>query len=294
MDEIELVGTLLAPPEASDEVAGRSMDRLRTRMRTGPVRDRRKALMAGGAGLGLAAAVAAAAVVVASGDATPGERPHGPPSVSAPAGGRQVLLAAAGTAARSPETSGTYWYVKTVIGGRTLAETWQTDDRSWIRSAKAPGKLVEVRPPRPFRLAGEQVTAARLRSLPTEPAALRAWIERAVRHSDARTSSGALTAGDRRRLAFDSLVALVGELPAPPKVRAAALRAIADMPDVRSLGPVQGGEGLSIGGRRLVVDPATGRIRGTDFLVTMDGAEGLVNEPGGATVIAYWTDTPPR
>ena len=33
------------------------------------------------------------------------------------------------------------------------------------------------------------------------------------------------------------------------------MRAIADMPDVRSLGPVQGGEGLSIGGRRYAQAP---------------------------------------
>jgi hypothetical protein len=47
------------------------------------------------------------------------------------------------------------------------------------------------------------------------------------------------------------------------------------------------------GGRRLVVDPATGRVNGTSVFVTMDGAVYSVADPAGARIDAEWTDTMP-
>jgi hypothetical protein len=106
------------------------------------------------------------------------------------------------------------------------------------------------------------------------------------------------------------LISLVSQLPAPPRVRAAAFRAIAAYPNVKDLGPVRGGQGLqfslsavrpttagrSPGGKdddaRLVIDPVTSQIRETNYFVTPEG--GKVTAPDGATLVTGWTDVLPK
>jgi hypothetical protein len=260
------------------------------------------------------AAVAVAAVAVGTGvlgDA-------GTPATS----GQQILLAAATTAENTPEGTGAYWYVKVVSIGSRDGESWQDetwtgrDGRTWSRSTwqnpaaasaspsafpnTAPdGKVVEVRPPNPLRLGGAKVTIEQLQALPTDPAALKARIAELVSNSEIRTSAGTLTDAQREQAVFEGLVSLVSQLPAPPKVRAAALRAIATYPNVTSLGAVDGGQGLLIAfypgepPARLVIDPTSGQLRRTNVLVMTFG--GTMTSDGGIfAVTAEWTDALPR
>ncbi|MGD0553898.1 MAG: hypothetical protein ABSA93_02845 [Streptosporangiaceae bacterium] len=107
--------------------------------------------------------------------------------------------------------------------------------------------------------------------LPTNPAPLKAWLARYERTDISMA---------------DALIALQFEVPAPPRVRAAAYRVLASFPDVKNLGPVKGGQELLIsfpsggGWIKLVVDPATSLVRNeTDAKVaTTIEAAGWTNQ----------------
>jgi hypothetical protein len=256
----------------------------------------------------LTAVATAAAAAVAIGTSSSGESPgsgngsitHPPTSLS----GQQVLLVAAATAERTPEGSGAYWYVKTTCtnrkgGARTPLESWtRRDGRVWWKGKKTKGKMIKLMLPNPFRLGGPDVSFEQLQKLPTKPDALKAWIAASLKSSNVRTSAGKPDTAAQNELVFDGLVSLVSQLPAPPKVRAAAFRAIASYPNVKNFGAVKGGQGLSIsfgGGKKaanLVLNPKTSQITDTDFFVSADGAE--VTVPGGATIVAEWTNLPPN
>jgi hypothetical protein len=153
--------------------------------------------------------------------------------------------------------------------------------------------------PSPFRLGGPDVSFEQLQNLPTKPDALKAWIADALKHSDVRTSAGRPDATMQKQFVFNGLISLVSQLPAPPKVRAAAFRAIASYPNVKSIGKVKGGgQGLLISllgtQARLVVDPATSRVRDTNFFVTADGAVVSIPGTGGGTIVAEWTNLLPK
>jgi hypothetical protein len=140
------------------------------------------------------------------------------------------------------------------------------------------------------------VTLDELRAMPTEPDALKSWITEAVKNGGGRTSGGPIADNPEmlETATFSSLISLVSTVPAPPELRAAAFRAIAAYPEVESLGDVPGGKGLLLSGDvRLVVDPATGLVNGTSFLI-LDGALYTVAEPDSAKVTAEWTDTLPQ
>jgi hypothetical protein len=295
MDDLQMLATALATPDLTAEAIDRGRGRLRKKMR-GPARRRRFVWPA--ASLGLTAAAAAAAIVIAS-DATAPTPTSNSPGAALP--GRQVLLAAATSAERTPEGSGKYWHVKTVFSDRSAwPETWTRRDGSkWWKGEKTGGKLQRLVSPTPFRLGGPDVSFDRLQRLPTAPGALKAWIANSVEHSDVRTSAGRPNAAVRGRLVFDGLISLVSQLPAPPKVRAAAFRAIATYPGVKGLGAVGGGQGLLIPlgdgmQARLVVDPVSSRVRDTNVFVTDDGGEVWLPGAHRATVTAGWTNTLPR
>jgi hypothetical protein len=209
-----------------------------------PRRSKRPVFLAGA----LAAAAAATTAVVISAGGSGGSGPVTTPA--SPLSARQVLFAAAVTAERKPAASGTYWYIKTVnIGGKSSApmqwETWtRHDGRSWFRGDKTGDRIRRVFRPMPFRLGVLEVSFGRLQRLPTEPDALMASIATSIKHSDVRAMGVRPDAAMRKRLVFGGLVSLVSQLPAPPKVRAAAFRAIASYPEVENLGPVHGGQGL--------------------------------------------------
>ena len=120
-----------------------------------------------------------------------------------------------------------------------------------------------------------------------------------MRNSDIRTSAGKLTAAQQEESVFQGLVSLVSLLPAPPTVRAAALRAIASYPSVTDLGAVDGGRGLLVSfypgaqPARLVIDPQTGQLRRTNVLVLPYGGT-MFSDEGTYAITAEWTDTLPR
>lgn len=96
-------------------------------------------------------------------------------------------------------------------------------------------------------------------------------------------------------------VSTLWEVPAPPGVRAAALRALADMPTVTNLGAVEGGQALRVHFAPLPADkfadgkvpPGLGQMT---LVINLDTAT-LVSETtyqGTTTVMAAgWTDTMP-
>jgi hypothetical protein len=249
------------------------------------------------------AAAAVAAVVIGTGGSGISGGGQVPPAATS-LSGQQILLAAATTAERVPEGSGTYWYVKVASKGGTDSgnqwENWtQRDGQTWLRGEKTGGKVVEITEPAPFRLGGPEVSFEQLQKLPTDPDALKAWIADSIKHSDVRTSAGKPDAKMQAQFVFDGLISLVSELPAPPKVRAAAFRAIASYPNVESLGAVEGGQGLLITFEdgtpaRLVVDSATSQIRETNFFVTADGSSAGAGRGGSFTIVAEWTNSLPK
>ncbi|MGR6318160.1 CU044_5270 family protein [Micromonospora soli] len=246
----------------------------------------------------LTAVAAATAAVVLIGAAGPGSTGGDRAPTEVGTSGQRILLAAATTAEKMPAASGTYWYLRTESVGPP-SESWTgRDGRTWVRGAKTGGAVLELPLPTSFRLGGPDVTFDELQRLPTEPAALKQWIARSVRNSDVRTSAGRPNAALREQMVFDGLLSLVAQLPAPPNVRAAAFQAIAAYPEVRSTGATEGGQGLLIrlGAEppaRLVVDPATARIRRTNFYVTPDGARVSREGDGMFTLTAEWTDRLP-
>lgn len=265
-----------------------------------PRRTRRRVLLASA----LTGAVAATAAAVVIGTGGSGGSGGGSPTVApASLSGQQILLAAASTAEHAPTASGTYWHVRTVEtnangGGRTALESWtRRDGRVWWKGGKTQGKVVKLVQPAPFRLGGPPVSFEQLQKLPADQAALKAWITAALKRYSAGAKAGPPDAATRNRLVFDGLVSLVAQLPAPPKVRAAAFRAIAAYPNVKNLGAVKGGRGLAVsfpGARtaNLVLDSKTARITDTDYFVSAEGAE--VTNPGGITIAAGWTNVAPR
>ncbi|WP_131735958.1 CU044_5270 family protein [Actinomadura roseirufa] len=265
---------------------------------------KRRPILLGSALAAVAAVTAAAVVIGGSGSGEPAGSKNGSGTQAAASpSGRQLLLVAATTAERAPKASGTYWYVKTTRtnsngGGRTSLESWtRRDGRVWWKGEKTGGKAVQLTHPIPFRLGGPDVTFEQLQKLPTTPDALKTWIAKSVESGNIRTSAGKLDAAGRKESTFEGLLSLVSQLPAPPKVRAAAFRAIASYPNVKNLGRVKGGQGLSIAFRgnqsaHLVVDPKTSRIIDTDYFVSADG--GVVSVPGGASITAEWTNLPPK
>ncbi|AUI58335.1 CU044_5270 family protein [Amycolatopsis sp. BJA-103] len=293
MNDLQTLRAALATDEPSQDVVDRSRHRLQNRIRGGRVSRRRTGWLIAGAGL---TAAAAAAVAIAAMPVAPVD---GPPvrTVS----GQEILLAAATAAERSPEGSGTYWHVKvTEADGAAVSsgyEYWiKPDGQSWMRGAKTGGEVMPIgaHSATPFSLVAVDLTLEQLRALPADPDALKAWIAEALERSDARTSAGRLTASDRERAGFQSLISLVSALPATPEVRATAFRLIAGYPGVQNLGAVPGGHGLLLPeGERLVVDPATGRVNGTSVFVTMDGAVYKVANPAGAGINAEWTNVLP-
>jgi len=283
-----------------------------------------------GMGMRLVVAGATAAAIVAGVSFTVGSGAKAPAAsrvrgaATSQLSARQILLAAATTAAARPAGSGTYWYVKTstsLPGYQYSEETWtRPDGQAWVKGGKSGGRLLKYSDPLPsgsvrFWLAGNpgtlnqlqgltpimmkpspaysymagQVTYGQLQNLPANPADLKAWIV-AFDHNYASKTG---MPDPEHVTVFESLTDLVAGLPAPPRVRAAAFRVMASLPNVKSLGEVNGGQGLliSLSGNQhatLVVDPATSRVRDT---LTVSGAAGTT---GSVSVTAGWTNHLPK
>lgn len=234
----------------------------------------------------LAAGTAAVATVIAVSSTPPADPPY-----SVQQSGRQILLAAATAAAATPQESGTYWYVKTTYTktfngntGRSSIETWtRRDGGSWVRESgedKAKANDRDGHWSDGFDLGETRLTYEQIQQLPTDPEALVTWL---VQHA------GDPPMPEIRRIV--PLISVLSSMPAPPAVRAAAFRALASSPNVRSLGTVNGGEGLAIGypdgELRVVVDPEAARLRDSSFT-------GPGKPSGTEAVEAKWTDDLPE
>jgi len=274
-DDLRTLATLLAAPEPSDAAIGRGRRRLEAAIRT-PARRRRVAARSLGnrrpaawlaGGLGLAAAATAAAVVLASGG-TPVVRGSHPPvtarsGAAAQQAGQRILLTAATSAAAQP--SGAYWHFKirtTMAGSSSVEEEWVAQDgRYWSAQPACDGipagVVAEGTGYGGFVYhSGDFLTYQLTQDLPTSPAALTAWF---ARYTPPATVQEVWL--------IESFTALEWLVPAPPQVRAAAFRALAELPGVTSLGPVPGGQELLIKPpqdprqwQEFVIDPATGLV----------------------------------
>jgi hypothetical protein len=297
---------------------------------TPPGRDRaprrRAGLLAGGLGLTAAAVAAAvtAAIIVAPG---PAPTPNTPPSAghqgTARLAARQVLLAAATTAARAPDAAGAYWFDKTtesIPGYRETDKTWspRNGGPAWVWAGKKThGRIIKLPSQGPLRFditgdPGElrqlqglgplmvspgssraaetvgQLTIRQLQQLPTDPAALKAKIvaiNNRYEHLNGVPDPGHVAI-------FMSLTTLVAGTPAPSAVRAAAFRAIATLPNVTSLGPVKDGQAvkLALGGNQyatLIVNTATGQAR---YALTVNRDAG---ETSSLSDTAHWVNRLP-
>ena len=282
MNDLQTLRAALSPSEVPQDVVDRSRHRLQNRMLGAPRRRVRPLAL----GAGLVAAAAAAAVVVAT---LPGAPAPTPPQAVAPVdAGRQVLLAAAMVAERTPVGTGRYWHTTTKVGNESWEYWTTTDGKEWYRTERTGGKAVLASRPRPVRLTGAEVTLSQVLALPTDPKALRTWLVEGLAHNK-------YPAEQRDMAALESLVSLVSTVPSPPAVRAAAFRAIADYPGVHALGTVPGGEGVELpGGGKLVVDPETGKVAGSSVFLKDDGTPAKNADGDTYAVSAEWTNDLPK
>jgi hypothetical protein len=290
MDELQMLAKLLDRPDQSDDAVQHGRRQLKKAMHD-PFRKRRRTWqLAGGLGLTAAAAVAVAvAVVVASSASAPGPAPSRS-SAAAPQNAREILLEAATIAVKKPVSTGKYWYLKTVYTkdhSTESVETWAgLDGNSWVRLGSPSGPIVSNEGRNGhwsdgFDIGQTRLTFSQVQQLPANPVTLKAWI---VEHDH-----------QARQTVFliDDLAGLVEGTPAPPEVRAAAFRLLASVPGVRSLGPVEGGQGLLLpdpnGRDMLVVNLVTSQVRGL-FSDVIDGQRVY-----GSSVIvaARWTNALP-
>jgi hypothetical protein len=288
MDELQMLAKLLARPDQSDDAVEHGLSQLKKAMHDPFLRRRRTGRLAGGLGLAAAAAVAVA-VAVASSTTAPAPAPSRS-SATAPQNAREILLTAAMAALKEPASTGKYWYVKTVYTKDGSAgysvETWAgLDGKSWVRLGSSSGAAVSNEGSNGHWTDGFDVGPTRLdfsqvQQLPTDPVTLKAWI---VEH-DQQALKTDLLIGD--------LASLLGSMPAPPLVRAAAFRLLASIRGVRSLGPVKGGQGLllpdPVGRDMLVINLGTSQVHGL-FSAVFDGQIYGTS----AVVAAEWTNVLP-
>jgi hypothetical protein len=315
MDELDMLKDVLATPGPSSDTVRKGRGELEQLIRhQSRARTRRVGWRMAGIGLTVAAVAVAVTAAVMFTSGPPHTRPGAPKRSTAmghrPAPAKQsvqqMLLTAAASAQRAPAGSGTYWYVRvraaTGNGNKLyLAESWtKRDGQTWIRDQQGGTPIELPRSPAvlgPFFLGGRELRFHQLQHLPADPAALTRWIvTNAARHGGKSGGSVPSKAQEREDI-FDSLISLLSELPATPQVRAAAFRALAALPGVTSLGQVGGGQGVRftlLGGHQatLVIDPASGQIRATNFFVDNQGAEFWQKIPN-ATITGRWTDTLP-
>ncbi|MEV7284258.1 CU044_5270 family protein [Streptomyces sp. NPDC093252] len=191
-------------------------------------------------------------------------------------------------AAGSPDE----WTLPESAGGDVVRR-----EPSGVVKRDAPGDGVDVVP------IGE-LTTDQLKSLPTEPGALR---ERLVELANARFRAADGSPDDLTdRIVVWQAIEIAVRLPADAELRAAAYRLLSQEPGVRDLGVVEDrsgreGNGVALPARegeselRLILDRSTGAPLGTLTVATRahDGwAEG---ETTSYTTIVErrWTDTPP-
>ncbi|MGW1062023.1 CU044_5270 family protein [Micromonospora rubida] len=144
-----------------------------------------------------------------------------------------------------------------------------------------------------------RLSLGQVRQLPDEEGALRAWVSSRIQ-TDMGFAPGSR---DGNRLLFGFLGRMLLDTPAPPKVRAAAFRILADIPGVRSLGTVKDESGRSGQGVefrddsttvRLIVDPSTHRLLGEKTTSTPKGLKAPAKQSSTVVLTAEWSDAAPQ
>ncbi|MEU4230079.1 CU044_5270 family protein [Nonomuraea sp. NPDC026600] len=306
MNELEMISKMLHKPDPSDTVVREG----RRRLQNAQARPRRRSFvwLTGGMGLTAAAAAAVAVVVTTSGTpvavttGSPNGTPHSASAVPAQLSSTHILLAAASTAQNRAD-SGTYWHIKADhsvrAGKKTLptksSESWvRRDGQAWVPSDEG-DTVYAAKGPKTFSLADNHVSFSQIEKLPTDPEALKAWIADKVDNGDGDADPAA-----REWFVANSLVNLLGDLPAPPEVRAAAFRALATIPIVKSIGTMKddlgrAGDGLEISDLgvdlKVIIDPETSLVVSRSY---RSGKDGKIYKEGTTTVrVSEWTDTLP-
>ncbi|MBY8871570.1 CU044_5270 family protein [Micromonospora sp. PLK6-60] len=173
--------------------------------------------------------------------------------------------------------------------------------RDQILSTKpAAGELSRNTEPVSYLLDLGGLRLAQVRELPDDPARLRAWVDQQVRK--ARLASAG---PDAERAAFGVLSQLLLEVPAPPKVRAAAFRALADIPGLRAVGTVRDQAGRTGIGleytetspayyrSRMIIDPDTHLVRAVEEESGRTAGEKLKRRDS-VILAAEWSDAKPQ
>ncbi|WP_067473752.1 CU044_5270 family protein [Actinomadura hibisca] len=333
MDELEMIATMLDEP-ATPETEAAVQRRLLKGMRE-PERPTRRAWRrpARWSGFGVAATAAAVtgAVVLAPGTAPRAPDPDRAPAVAQPMSARTVLLTAAEHAEAAP-TTGKYWHVLRVhssaysngkpeyhmLGQQLIGQWSRPDGQSWTGARGLGAVPMSAKDAPAFRRAGSpdpnpirpqltketgtatflvcdrEMTFKQVQALPTDPGKLRSALRRAVPRNH--PTAGRTT----DEVVRNCVTSLLGFVPAPPKVRAAAYRLFAAMPGVTAMGEVtdergRKGFGLRVQGRRgfvetVIIDPASSLVLSTS--VTGSGPVGTLSKMLYLQV--GWTDSEPR
>lgn len=184
-----------------------------------------------------------------------------------------------------------------------------------VYTAKAAASGTAVKQADRFQVFGEPLTAAQVRSLPSDPDALKDWLTGVIKKQNLPRQTDV----ELGESLFDGVLNLLFDTPLTPPARAAAYRMLAGIPGVTSLGAVrdaQGRRGVAVAVTRndtveeqradtggptrvsLVFDPDTGRTLAMETRV-LDPADYLAWVPKGALLeyraveSARWTDDVP-
>ncbi|MGI5233114.1 CU044_5270 family protein [Actinoallomurus sp. CA-142502] len=274
MNDLDLVRTMRADaPIPSPQRLDTGRERLLAAIDSRPAAPRtgtRRGFVRWTALAGGLAAAAGAVVFAVSGGSTPATPPVRRSPSSSPLSTRQVLLAAATTAERQPAADGAYWHVSTlreVHFTKEIDESWYGKDGYYWGGvlilngrdeAGKPGTVYrsKKKSPRAFEVADHMFTLAQVRNLPTTAKGIEKWA-----NGVARSVSPSWRRQDIDFYTDDLLIELLAEAPATPKTRAAAFRALAGRPKVKSAGLAEDEQGrwgyaLIIGGTRYLIDPS--------------------------------------
>ncbi|MEV7007753.1 CU044_5270 family protein [Streptosporangium sp. NPDC051022] len=161
-----------------------------------------------------------------------------------------------------------------------------------LSASPGEGSLKAVTGGAAFSMAGREMTFEQIRRLPADPAALLRRVAETVRDAPAGPSDGVVA---------DALSGLLWSKPSPPDVRAAAYRALAELPNVRYLGEATDERGrtgaafsfapqAAMGVRRtLIIDPRSSQVLSS----TVTGQPGTVGDQVELVLEAGWTDERP-
>jgi len=229
------------------------------------------------------AAAAALAVVLSPAQPTPSGRQTAQSSPSRDElSGRQILLRAADVAQAQPESTGAYWHVAQEIPVPDTPKPvqryndWTT--RDGVRYSMPDGRpgVSRIILETGFPVGGSLLTLERVAGLPTDPGELTTWMTNSYLRGN--------TPDEMAALVPYGLSHLLWQVPAPPAVRSAALRALAGMPNVTNLGAVDGGQAL-----RVVFAPPPADKFPEGKLPPGAGEMTLVINPDTATLISFTT-----